>query len=150
MSNVSDARSTVRGDLSGHPDASEMRARYARVMGGRDVALVDAPVFLVGLYCAVSPWVLHFTASQPALVTHNLVMGIAIAVLALGFTMMPERMYGLSWAMCAIGAWIIVSTWVVGSSPDAGVVVNNIIVGGLTVLLGMVCAGAAMRSRTTT
>ncbi|MGW1294676.1 SPW repeat protein [Streptomyces sp. NPDC002533] len=145
MSNVSHARS----DLSGHPDASEMRARYDRVMGGRDVALVDAPVFLVGLYCAVSPWVLHFTANQPALVTHNLVMGIAIAVLALGFTVMPERMYGLSWAICAIGAWIIVSTWVVGNSPDAGIVINNIIVGGLTVLLGMVCAGAATRTRST-
>ncbi|MFD3907074.1 SPW repeat protein [Streptomyces sp. CB04723] len=145
MSNVSHARS----DLSGHPDASEMRARYDRVTGGRDVALVDAPVFLVGLYCAVSPWVLHFTASQPALVTHNLVMGIAVAVLALGFTVMPERMYGLSWAICAMGAWIIVSTWVVGSSPDTGVVINNIIVGGLTVLLGMVCAGAAARTRRT-
>ncbi|MGW6583857.1 SPW repeat protein [Streptomyces globisporus] len=145
MSNVSHARS----DLSGHPDASEMRARYDRVMGGRDVALVDAPVFLVGLYCAVSPWVLHFTASQPALVTHNLVMGIAIAVLALGFTAMPERMYGLSWAICAMGAWIIVSTWVVGNSPDAGIVINNIIVGGLTVLLGMVCAGATTRTRST-
>ncbi|WP_228991349.1 SPW repeat protein [Streptomyces sp. DH8] len=145
MSNVSHAR----GDLSGHPDASEMRARYDRVMGGRDVALVDAPVFLVGLYCAVSPWVLHFTASQPALVTHNLVMGLAIAVLALGFTVMPERMYGLSWAMCAMGAWIIVSTWVVGSSPDAGVVINNIVIGGLTVLLGMVCAGAAAKTRRT-
>lgn len=149
MSNVSDARSDLRGDISGHPDASEMRARYDRMMGGRDVALVDAPVFLVGLYCAVSPWVLHFTASQPALVTHNLMMGIAIAVLALGFTAMPERMYGLSWAMCAIGAWIIASTWVVASSPDAGVVINNIIVGGLTVLLGAVCAGAAMKSRST-
>ncbi|MFD8660295.1 SPW repeat protein [Streptomyces globisporus] len=145
MSNVSHARS----DLSGHPDASEMRARYDRVMGGRDVALVDAPVFLVGLYCAVSPWVLHFTASQPALVTHNLVMGIAIAVLALGFTVMPERMYGLSWGICAIGAWVIVSTWVVGSSPDAGIVINNIVVGGLTVLLGMVCAGATTRTRST-
>ncbi|MFJ1803177.1 MULTISPECIES: SPW repeat protein [unclassified Streptomyces] len=145
MSNVSHARS----DLSGHPDASEMRARYDRVMGGRDVALVDAPVFLLGLYCAVSPWVLHFTASQPALVTHNLVMGIAIAVLALGFTAMPERMYGLSWAICAMGAWIIVSSWVVGSSPDAGIVINNIIVGGLAVLLGMVCAGAAAKTRGT-
>ncbi|MFD4028763.1 SPW repeat protein [Streptomyces sp. NPDC058576] len=145
MSNVSHARS----DISGHPDASEMRARYDRVMGGRDVALVDAPVFLVGLYCAVSPWVLHFTANQPALVTHNLVMGIAIAVLALGFTAMPERMYGLSWAICAMGAWIIVSTWVVGNSPDVGIVINNIVVGGLTILLGMVCAGAAAKTRST-
>lgn len=145
MSNVSHARR----DISGHPDAPEMRARYDKVMGGRDVALVDAPVFLVGLYCAVSPWVLPFTDSQPALVTHSLVMGIAIAVLALGFTAMPERMYGLSWAMCAIGAWIIVSTWVVGNSPDTGVVISNIVVGGLTVLLGLVCVGAAAKSRST-
>ncbi|MFJ4965076.1 SPW repeat protein [Streptomyces sp. ADI96-02] len=145
MSNVSHARS----DLTGHPDASEMRARYDRVMGGRDVALVDGPVFLVGLFCAVSPWVLHFTTNQPSLVTSNLIMGIAVAVLALGFTAMPERMYGLSWAMCAMGAWIIVSTWVVGSSPDTGIIINNVIVGGLTALLGMVCAGVALRSRKT-
>ncbi|MCX4678398.1 SPW repeat protein [Streptomyces sp. NBC_01433] len=143
MSNVSH----TRRDLAGHPDVPEMRERYNRMLGGRDVALVDGPAFLVGLYCAVSPWVLHFTASQPALVTHNLVMGIAIAVLALGFSVMPERMYGLSWAMCAMGAWIIVSTWVVGSSPDTGVVINNIVIGGLTVLLGLICAGAAARSR---
>lgn len=143
MSNVSH----TRRDLAGHPDVPEMRERYDRMLGGRDVALVDGPAFLVGLYCAISPWVLHFTASQPALVTHNLVMGIAIAVLALGFSVMPERMYGLSWAMCAMGAWIIVSTWVVGSSPDTGVIINNVVVGGLTVLLGLICAGTAARSR---
>lgn len=145
MSNVSHARS----DISGHPDASEMRARYDRVMGGRDVALVDAPVFLVGLLLRRFPVGAPLHGQPAALVTHNLVMGIAIAVLALGFTAMPERMYGLSWAICAMGAWIIVSTWVVGSSPDAGIVINNIIVGGLTVLLGMVCAGAAARTRKT-
>ncbi|TRV72840.1 hypothetical protein FKN01_29090 [Streptomyces sp. 130] len=122
-----------------------MSDRYARVMGGRDVALVDAPVFLVGLYCAVSPWVLHFTTSQSALVTHNLVMGIAIAVLGLGFTAMPQRMYGLSWAICAMGAWMVISPWVVGSSPDTGVILNNVIIGGLTALLGLVCAGASMK-----
>ncbi|MFC9244177.1 SPW repeat protein [Streptomyces sp. NPDC057136] len=145
MSNVSHTGSDIRA----HPDVSEMQARYDRVIGGRDVALVDAPVLLVGLYCAVSPWVLHFTASQPALVTHNLVLGIAIAVLALGFTVMPERMYGLSWAICAIGAWLIVSTWIVGTSPDTGVILNNVIVGGLTVLLGMACVATAMRSTKT-
>ncbi|MYY01611.1 hypothetical protein GT035_05225 [Streptomyces sp. SID4913] len=122
-----------------------MSDRYARVMGGRDVALVDAPVFLVGLYCAVSPWVLHFTTSQSSLVTHNLVMGIAIAVLGLGFTAMPQRMYGLSWAIVAMGAWMIVSPWVVGSSPDTGVILNNVIIGGLAALLGLVCAGASMK-----
>ncbi|GGV78908.1 SPW repeat protein [Streptomyces massasporeus] len=142
MANVS----PTRGDIASHPDASEMRDRYARVLGGRDVALVDGPVFLLGLYCAASPWIVHYTTSQPALVTHNLIMGIAIGLLALGFTRAPERMYGLSWAMCALGAWMIISPWVVGESPDAGVVWNNIIIGALTVILGLVCAGTAAKA----
>ncbi len=144
MANVS----PTRGDISSHPDASEMRDRYARVLGGRDVALVDGPVFLLGLYCAASPWIVHYTTSQPPLVTHNLIMGIAIGLLALGFTRAPERMYGLSWAMCALGVWMIISPWVVGESPDAGVVWNNIIIGALAVILGLVCAGTAAKAST--
>ncbi|MDN0199064.1 SPW repeat protein [Streptomyces sp. S.PNR 29] len=142
MANVSH----TRGDMSSHPDVLEMRARYARVLGGRDVPLVDGPVFLLGLYCAVSPWILHYTTSQPPLVTHNLIVGIAIGLLAIGFTTTPERMYGLSWAMCAMGVWMIISPWIVGDSPDAGVIWNNVVIGALAVLLGMVCAGTAARA----
>ncbi|MER6912601.1 SPW repeat protein [Streptomyces sp. NPDC000594] len=135
-----------RGDLAGHPDITEMRDRYARVLGGRDVALVDGPVFLVGLACAVTPWIVHFASTQPALATHNLIMGIAIVVLALGFTVTPERMYGLSWAMCAMGAWLVIAPWIVGSNPDAGVIWTNAVLGGLTFVLGLVCTAVAMRS----
>jgi hypothetical protein len=142
MANVS----PTRGDITGHPDVSEMRARYARVLGGRDVALVDGPVFLLGLYCAVSPWILHYTTSQPPLVTHNLIVGIAIGLLALGFTRAPERMYGLSWAMCAMGVWMIVSPWIVGDNPDTGVIWNNIIIGALAVVLGLMCAATAAKA----
>ncbi|ANS62766.1 SPW repeat protein [Streptomyces lincolnensis] len=142
MANVS----PTRGDISSHPDVNEMRDRYARMLGGRDVALVDGPVFLLGLYCAASPWIVHYTTSQPDLVVHNLIVGIAIALLALGFTRAPERMYGLSWAMCALGVWMIVSPWIVGESPDAGVVWNNIIIGALALILGLMCIGTAARS----
>lgn len=135
----------TRGDISTHPDVHEMRDRYARMLGTRDVALVDGPVFLLGLYCAVSPWILHYTTSQPPLAGHNLIVGIAIGLLALGFTIMPERMYGLSWAMCALGAWMIISPWIVGTAPDAGVVINNIVIGALAVVLGAMCAGVAMK-----
>ncbi|MFD7104323.1 SPW repeat protein [Streptomyces celluloflavus] len=139
-----------RGDLAGHPDVSEMQARYERVLGGRDVVLVDGPVFLVGLYCAASPWIVHYTTSQPALVLHNVIIGIAIAVLALGFTVMPDRMYGLSGAMCAIGVWMIIAPWIVGTGPDRGVLWNNIIIGALTFLLGAMCVAVASRSRRAT
>jgi len=135
-----------RGDITSHPDASEMRERYARMLSGRDVALVDGPVFLLGLYCAASPWILHYTTSQPALVTHNLIVGIAIGLLALGFTQTPERMYGLSWAFCAVGIWMIIAPWIVGESPDAGVALNNIIIGALAVILGLMCTVTAAKS----
>ncbi|GAO07715.1 SPW repeat protein [Streptomyces lydicamycinicus] len=139
-----------RGDLAGHPDASEMQARYERVLGGRDVVLVDGPVLLVGLYCAVSPWILHFSGAQSALMVHNLILGVAIALMAVGFTVAPDRMYGLSGAMCAIGVWMIISPWIVGSSPDAGVIWNNIVIGALTFLLGAMCVAAASKSRRAT
>ncbi|RFC70215.1 SPW repeat protein [Streptomyces sp. AcE210] len=139
-----------RTDLSSHPDVSEMRDRYARVLGGRDVALMDAPVFLIGLYCAISPWVVHYSANQPQLATHNLIMGIAIGVLAVGFAVTPTRMYGLSWAMCVMGAWMIIAPWVVGSGPDLGVILNNVIIGGLIVLLGLMCASLSMKTNRAT
>ncbi|MCH0565746.1 MULTISPECIES: SPW repeat protein [unclassified Streptomyces] len=142
MANVSHGT----GDITAHPDVSEMRARYARMLGGRDVALVDGPVFLLGVYCAASPWIVHYTTSQPTLVVHNLIIGLAITVLALGFTAAPARMYGLSWAMCALGVWMIVAPWIVGDSPDAGVIWNNAVIGGLAVVLGLLCAGTAARS----
>jgi hypothetical protein len=137
--------SQTRGDLAGHPDATEMRERYARMLGGRDVTFVDGPVFLIGLYCAISPWVVHFSVNQPSLAVHNLIVGIAIGLMALGFTMVPERMYGLSWAMCAIGVWVVLSSWIVGTSPDAGVVWNNLIIGALAFAMGLACAMTARR-----
>ncbi|MEV8395377.1 MULTISPECIES: SPW repeat protein [unclassified Streptomyces] len=147
---VSQSRQDVshtRQDLAGHPDVPEMRERYNRMLGGRDVALVDGPLFLVGLFCALSPWIIHFTTTQPALATHNLIMGIALVVLAVGFTVMPQRMYGLSWAMCAMGVWLIIAPWIVGSGPDKGIIWTNAVIGALTILLGLVCAAAAMKKR---
>jgi hypothetical protein len=54
-------------------------------------------------------------------------------------------MYGLSWAMSAMGVWLIISPWIVGASPDAGVILNNVIIGGLAVALGFVCAAASAK-----
>lgn len=139
--------SHARGTIAEHPDALEMRERYYRVLGGQDVALVDAPVFLAGLYAAISPWVVPFSGTQPQLTIHNLIVGIAIGLLALGFTTAPERMYGLSWAISAIGAWLVISTWVVGNAPDAGVQVSQIATGAVVFLLGLACAVTAMKAK---
>ncbi|MGK5629898.1 SPW repeat protein [Streptomyces sp. URMC 123] len=135
------------GDIASHPDVSEMRDRFTRMVNGKDVVLVDGPVLLAGLYCAVSPWVVHFSGARPDLAMNNLVLGIAIALLGLGLTMAPDRMYGLCHALSAIGVWMIVSPWVATRHPDAGMIWNNIVIGAITVALGLVAAGMAAQGR---
>lgn len=137
------------GDITRHPDVHEMRDRYARMLGGgRDVALVDGPVFLAGLYCAISPWTVHFSGARPELALNNLVIGIAVALLGLCLAMAPARMYGLSWAIAALGIWMIISPWVVSTTgPGAGAIANNVAVGAVICLLGLVAAFTLGRGR---
>ncbi|MCG0285859.1 SPW repeat protein [Streptomyces sp. PSAA01] len=137
--------SRAKGDLAGHPDVSEMRERYARMMDARDVVFLDGPVLLAGLYFAISPWVVHFSGTNPNLMVNNLVLGITIALLGIGLTTAPRRMYSLCWAMSAIGVWMIISPWVVARGADAGVIANNVVVGAITCLFGLVAAGMVMR-----
>ncbi len=137
--------SRAKGDLRGHPDVSEMRERYARMMDARDVVFLDGPVLLAGLYFAISPWVVHFSGTSPNLMVNNLILGIAIALLGIGLTTAPRRMYSLCWAMSAIGVWMIISPWVVARGPDVGMIVNNVVVGAITCLFGLIAAGMVMR-----
>ncbi|GAB2897522.1 SPW repeat protein [Streptomyces mayteni] len=143
---MSDVSRRHRGDLTGHPDEREMRQRYNRVMGGRDVALVDAPLVLAGLYAAVSAYTLHFNTTASSLATNNLIAGIAVAVLALGLSR-AENMRGLSLAIAGIGIWLAISPWAVGRHPDAGMMISNIVVGSVILLLGLASAGIGLLKR---
>ncbi|MFE6779545.1 SPW repeat protein [Streptomyces sp. NPDC057702] len=134
------------GDLADHPDVSEMRDRYARVLGRPGVVAVDGLLLLAGLYVAISPWTVHFAAAEPELARNNLIMGIAVAVIGLALTVAPERMGGLSGACAAIGVWLIVSPWVVTRHPDTGMMWNNIVAGGVICLFGLVAAAMVTRA----
>jgi hypothetical protein len=140
-------------DIAEHPDMVEMRSRYARILDGGQAVAVDGLVLLTGLYLAVSPWVVGFTGSAPRLAANDLILGLAVAVIGLGLAQAPLVMYRLSWAMVGIGGWTIVAPWVTSSAYDnTRAVVNNVITGGLTVLLGLCAAAmlmaAARRART--
>ena len=135
-----------RSDITRHPDVTEMRERYARMLGARDVVFVDGPVLLAGLYFAISPWVVHFSGTRPDLTVNNLILGISVALLGIGLTTAPRRMYSLCWAMSAIGVWMIISPWVVTRFPDAGMIWNNVVVGAVTCVLGLIAAGVLMRT----
>ncbi|MEV4703140.1 SPW repeat protein [Actinoplanes sp. NPDC049316] len=124
-----------------HPDLVEMQARYERASASGPAVITDGLVLLAGLWLAISPWVIHFNATAPDVARSNLILGIAVAVVALGLTLMPQRMVRLSWATAVIGGWIVVSQWVIQQSGSStGIVLNNVITGVVVLLLGVAAA----------
>ena len=131
--------------MADHPDLVEMRERYERVSASGPAVITDGLVLLAGLWLAISPWVIHFNTTARDVAVNNLVLGIAVAVVALGLTLMPLRMVRLSWATAVIGAWVVVSQWVIQQSgSNAGIVLNNVITGAITLLLGIAAAAILM------
>jgi hypothetical protein len=137
--------SRYAGNIAEHPDLAEMRERYERISSTPRAVVVDGLVLLAGLWLAISPWVIHFNNTAPDLRVNNLVLGIAVAVVALGLATQPSLMARLSWATAVIGAWVIVSPWVVQRSGlNAGIILNNLITGAIILLLGVAAAAMAM------
>jgi hypothetical protein len=133
--------------MADHPDMVEMQARFERVSASGPAVITDGLALLAGLWLAISPWTIHFNGTAPDVTTSNLVLGIAVAVVALGLTLMPQRMVRLSWATAVIGAWVIVSQWVIQQSGSTtSINLNNIITGGVILLLGVAAAMILLRA----
>jgi len=130
-------------DMYSHPDVIEMRQRFDRVAGERGGSMVDGLLILLGVYMAISPWVVHFHTTNPELAVNNLLIGITLAVFGFGLALRPGFLHGLGWMCVPIGTWMIISPWVVtvGHHATRGIIWNNAFTGGLTVLLGLAALG---------
>jgi hypothetical protein len=135
--------------MTDHPDLVEMRERYERISATQPAALTDGLVVLAGLWLAISPWVIHFNRTQPEITASNLILGIAVAAIGIGLTTAPQRMLRLGWAASLIGAWVVVSQWVIlRSTAPTGIIWTNAVTGGAIFLLGLASFGMAfMASR---
>jgi len=120
-----------------HPDVAELRAKYEAAAQTPVARAVEGFTFLTGLYLAISPWVVGFTRF-PTLTVTDLVVGVALAVLALGFGSVYGRTRGIAWAAPLIGAWTIIDPWVVsGHVATAATIWSNVVAGGIAVLLAL-------------
>ncbi|MEW1863470.1 SPW repeat protein [Streptomyces sp. NBC_00669] len=138
---------STRSTIEEHPDIMSLRDRYAAVSDKPMAGLIEGLCLLTGLYLAISPWVVGFTGLTSLRVT-NLVVGIALAVLAMGFGSVLERTHGLGWVAIAIGAWTIAAPWAVSGHADIHkAIVNNAIVGGVAILLGLATMGLGLMKR---
>lgn len=137
--------------MAGHPDAVEMRERYARLTEGRGrrVEMMEGLVMLTGLYLAISPWILHFNTTSTSMMVNNLVLGLAMAAIGLGLAMFPERSMSLSWMLIPIGIWLIISPWVVPATHGSpkGIIWSSIVVGALACALGAAAGAMTLMRR---
>ncbi|MEU2282670.1 SPW repeat protein [Streptomyces sp. NPDC013178] len=134
-----------------HPDIIEMRDRLEsaeRATSTPRAQAVEALALLSGVYLAASPWIAGFN-NLSTLAINNLIVGIAYALLMSGgFGRAYERTHSMAWAACALGAWTIISPWVVaGDVSTTRTVVNNVIVGVICLLLGLAASAAAPAKR---
>lgn len=133
--------------IESHPDLVSLRERYAAASASPVAGLTEGLCMLTGLYLAISPWVVGFD-NFASLRVSNLVTGIALAVLAMGFGSVLERTHGLGWVACAIGVWTIIAPWSVSGSADiTKTIVNNSIVGGVACLLGLATMALGLMKR---
>lgn len=109
-------------------------------LGGPPAMTVDGLVLLVGLFTAIAPWVVQDFATAPRVVLQNVVLGVAVALIGLVLTTVPSRGYALSWVLIPIGVWQIITPWVTGQHPT-GVAWTNVVVGAVTLVLGLAAAG---------
>ncbi|AZM48690.1 hypothetical protein DMB38_25460 [Streptomyces sp. WAC 06738] len=129
-------------EMTSHPDVVEMRDRLDRTAARGGVIALEGLILLAGLFAAISPWVVHFTGNTN-LTINNLIVGIAVALIGLGLALAPERTSGLAWLTIPLGAWLVISPWVVTVTHGAptAAIWANCFVGGVTALLGLLAMG---------
>ncbi|MEU6605606.1 SPW repeat protein [Streptomyces shenzhenensis] len=133
-----------RSDIASHPDIVAMRERHEIAEGAATTSkaqAVETIALITGLYFAASPWITGFNGLS-TLAVNNLIVGIAYALLMSGgFGRAYDRVHSMAWAACALSVWMIISPWVVaGHVNTTKTIINNVVVGGIGLLLALAAA----------
>ena len=124
-----------------HPDIMALREQSERAAANPVAQAVEALSVLSGLYLAASPWIVGFSGFT-TLSVNNLITGLALTVLAIGFGSAYERTHGMSWAAAGIGIWTIIAPWVVaGNVATTSTIVSNVVVGAVALVCALAMAG---------
>lgn len=102
----------------------------------------DVVNLVLGLWLVVSPWALNFRLIEPPTWnawTVGMVIAVAAAAALIAFNKWEE------WVEAALGAWLIVSPFLLGFSMERNATWNQIIVG---FLVGALAIWSAMEPRT--
>lgn len=130
--------STHTHPIENHPDLLDLRAASETAAARPLAQATEALSIVAGLYLAISPWVVGFHATAPALTANNLITGLALVAFSLGVVPAFERTHGMGMAAALVGAWTIIAQWVIQSSPSgAGIIASNVAAGSVVLLLAV-------------
>ncbi|GII58004.1 hypothetical protein Pth03_63930 [Planotetraspora thailandica] len=134
-------------DIGTHPDIVQMRERYEAAAANPAAQGADGLALLSGLYLALSPWIVGFSNRVP-LTINNLIVGIVVTLLALGYSSMFGRMHGIAWVAPVLGVWTIIAPWVIrGGMATTSTIISNVVVGAVILALGLATMRFGMTER---
>jgi hypothetical protein len=136
------------GSIEQHPDIVEMRARYEAAAETPVAQGVNGVIALTGLYLAASPWIVGFSGLTN-LAINDLIAGVALALLAVGFASAYGRTHAMTWVAPVIGIWTIIAPWVVaGDMSTTSTIWSNVVTGAIALVFGAGAMGLAAMRRT--
>jgi hypothetical protein len=111
-----------------------MEATMARLDDRLASQWKDASNLVLGLWLAISPWALSYAGElRPARNAH--IVGVIIAIAALAALTAFQQWE--EWVNAALGAWLILSPYLLGFSALTSALWNQIIVGLLVAILAI-------------
>lgn len=132
--------------MAQHPDIVALRERYERAFETPQAWAAEGLMLMGGAYGAISPWVVGFRGASFGLAVSDLVIGLALVAMTIGFAGSGAHMHGLTWVTPMLGVWLIITPWVVrGTDRTAGLIVSNVVTGACVVLIGLAMTYLAVR-----
>ena len=107
---------------------------------------------LLGLWLIIAPWVLGYSGQDNA-VWNQVVVGAAIALIALARIAARESWAPVSWVNIILGGWLIVAPFVLAYNETGNrmnIYWNDILVGAAVLILALVSTAGTARRRTPT
>jgi hypothetical protein len=98
---------------------------------------------VAGLWLIIAPFVLGYAAVQAA-VWNDIVIGVAVAIMAIVRVTQPARYEGLSWVNVVLGVWLILAPFMLGYARIQPAVWNDVLMGLVVLALA---ATSAMATR---
>lgn len=131
------------------PASPEYTAPGARGVTAQAAAVLSV---LAGLWVAISPWflVLQQPTARNAAV-NNVIIGLAVAALALFASSQPRGFRGLESATGLLGVWLIISPFILSAkyAIQPPMYWSNIWAGGVLIVLSLVALAVLHRPRRT-